>query len=526
MSKLTDCAAWKNLKVHQIGTKNIPLISLFEKDPDRFNRHHVKLDGVLFDYSKTHITMETRDLLLDLARTQGVEQMRDRMFAGDYINISDDRPVLHTALRRPVTDTIIVSGQNILPKIADVLTHMRDFSDHIRNGQWRGYGGEAIHDVVNIGIGGSDLGPAMACMALAPHASGPRIHFVSNVDGAHIHSVIKDLNPATTLFLIASKTFTTQETMANAGVARDWILASAPDHTAIARHFVALSTNTDAVRAFGIDPVNIFPFWDWVGGRYSIWSSIGLSLCLSIGFEKFRAFLDGAHAVDQHFQTAPLDQNIPVLMALIGIWYRNFQDAPALAVLPYDQRLARFPAYLQQLDMESNGKSVDRDGSPVDYMTGPIIFGEPGTNGQHSFYQLLHQGTHLIPCDFLCVRTPDHPYIDLHRKLLANALAQPQALMKGQTHEQAKGDLSHVFEGNRPSTMIVLDRLDPRTLGMLIALYEHKVFVQGIIWNLNSFNQPGVTLGKKLAEDLIKNWESDLDGADSSTRNLLLTCLR
>lgn len=505
---------------HRARTLN----DLFAGDPDRFDRYHVAVPGLLFDYSKNHVDDDILNNLVALARAQKVEEYRDRMFAGEVINTSEKRAVLHTALRHPASDTVMVDGVNVMPLIHSVLDQMRRFSDAVRSGVWRGHTGETITDIVNIGIGGSDLGPVMAVEALAPYGKdGPAVHFVSNVDGAHLTSVLQKLNPARTLFLIASKTFTTQETMANADAARTWVLAAFKNDTsAIAKHFVALSTNAPAVTAFGIAPENMFPFWDWVGGRYSIWSAIGLSLMIKIGFENFRAFLDGAHAMDQHFQTAPLERNIPVLMALMGIWTTNFYGAGTHAVLPYDQRLSRFPAYLQQMDMESNGKSVDRDGTPVPYLTGPVIFGEPGTNGQHSFYQLIHQGTHLIPCDFIACIKPAHDLSGHHQKLLANALAQPQALMVGRTLEQAGGDPSRVFIGNRPSNFILINHLDPFTLGMLVAAYEHKVFTQGVIWNLNSFDQPGVELGKVLANELLKNWEStDQARFDSSTTHLL-----
>lgn len=520
MSKLTQSPAWQALINHQRDVASVHMNDLFAADPARFDTYNVKLDGMVFDYSKNRLTAQTLTLLMDLAQACDVAGARDRMFAGEPINNTEGRAVLHTALRRPVTDTVMVDGQNVMPYVQTCLTQMKLFSDRVRSGDWRGHTGAAITDVVNIGIGGSDLGPVMVCEALRPYMNGPRVHFVSNVDGQHLHQTLRDLNPATTLFLIASKTFTTQETMANAGAAKEWVLAAMPDAGAIAKHFVALSTNEAAVTAFGIDPANMFPFRDWVGGRYSIWSSIGLSVAIGAGFDHFRAFLDGAYAADTHFRTAPLDRNIPVLMALIGVWYRNFFGASTQAILPYDQRLSRFPAYLQQLDMESNGKSVDRDGQPVDYATGPIVFGEPGTNGQHSFYQLIHQGTHLIPCDFMAFITPDHPYPDHHRKLLANALAQPQALMMGQTLAGAKGDPFRVFAGNTPSNFMLFDRLTPHALGMLVALYEHKVFVQGVIWNLNSFDQPGVELGKVLANGLLSGWEDGL-ATDTSTAGLM-----
>jgi glucose-6-phosphate isomerase len=518
---LTASPAWQSLAAHHAKVRDTTLTDLFAADPKRFDNYEIRLDGLLYDPSKTHLTDDTLRLLVNLAQQQNLTLWRDRMFAGDMINTSEKRAVLHTALRRPPTDKVMVDGENVMPYIHEVLEKMRDVSDQIRSGIWRGHTGEKITDIVNIGIGGSDLGPVMACAALRDHTS-PHLnfHFVSNIDGADLSSALKHLNPATTLFLIASKTFTTQETMANANAARDWLLNVLKEPEAIAKHFVALSTNLAAVTAFGINPDNMFPFRDWVGGRYSVWSSIGLSLCLAIGFDKFREFLRGAHAMDQHFQTAPLARNIPVLMALNGIWYRNFCGYGAHAILPYDQRLHRFPAYLQQLDMESNGKSVDRNGANVNYGTGPIIFGEAGTNGQHSFYQLIHQGTDIIPCDFIAVLKPDHTLAGHHQKLLANALAQPQALMQGQNLNDAKGDPSRVFTGNRPSSFFMIEQLNPYYLGMLVAAYEHKIFTQGIIWNLNSFDQPGVELGKLLANHLLQNWP-DVTGTDSSTTGLL-----
>lgn len=524
MIPLTQTPEWSAISAHKARLENRTLISLFDETPDRFARYHVALNGFLFDYSKNHIDAGMISALIAYAKARKIDEYRTLMFSGGPINNTEKRSVLHTALRRPITDHVELNGQNVMPDIHIVLEQMARCALAVRYGTWRGHTGQPITDVVNIGIGGSDLGPVMACIALDDYGhDGPRMHFVSNVDGAHLTQTLRLLDPEKTLFLIASKTFTTQETMANADAARDWILgAFNQDTTSIAKHFIALSTNAPAVIAFGIACENMFPFWDWVGGRYSVWSAIGLSVMIKIGPENFRSFLDGAYAMDLHFQSAPLEQNIPVLMALIGFLYASFYGAETHAVLPYDQRLARFPAYLQQMDMESNGKSVDRDGHPVSYATGPVIFGEPGTNGQHSFYQLIHQGTHIIPCDFIACITPDHPLNGHHQKLLANALAQPQALMVGRTLEQAGGDPSRVFSGNRPSNFFLLDHLTPFSLGQLVATYEHKVFTQGVLWNLNSFDQPGVELGKILATNLLKNWDnSRTKGIDSSTAGLL-----
>ncbi len=524
MPSPTTTPAWEKLKSLYTAQQTIPLSARFEDDPKRFDRYHILSDGLLFDYSKNHIDPAVLSALIDLARTQNVPAWRDRMFQGEIINLSEQRSVLHTALRRPRTDSVLVQGQDVIPDIHHTLDRMADFADAVRNGTWRGHDGAVITDVVNIGIGGSDLGPAMATSALIsdkkPNFS---VHFVSNIDGFHLYSTLQGLDPKRTLFLIASKTFTTQETMANAYAARDWLMsAHNGDPAVVAAHFIALSTNSAAVTDFGIDPKNMFPFWDWVGGRYSLWSAIGLSLMIQIGPEKFREFLNGGHAMDRHFQTAPLEQNIPVLMALIGVWMTNFYGATSHVVLPYDQRMDRLPAYLQQLDMESNGKSIDRDGAPITYATAPVLFGSAGTNGQHSFYQLLHQGIPVISSDFIAFKHADHPLPGHHQKLLANALAQPQALMMGQNLAEAKGDPNRIFTGNRPSNFFLFDRLTPFTLGQLIAAYEHKIFIQGIIWNINSFDQPGVELGKRLANSLLEQWDSpNVTALDSSTRALM-----
>ncbi len=535
---LTRSPVWAALAAHRDALAGTTLRALFDADPGRFDRFSLRLGGLLLDVSKNRVTDETLSLLTALARARDVEGWRDRMFAGDRINTTEDRAVLHTALRNRANRPVLVDGRDVMPDVNAVLARMAAFCDRVRDGDWRGHTGKPITDIVNIGIGGSDLGPAMAAQALTPWRH-PRLtgHFVSNVDGTHIAEVLKRVDPETTLFIIASKTFTTQETIANARTARAWFLEKAGDEAAVAKHFVAVSTNEAEVRAFGIDPANMFGFWDWVGGRYSLWSAIGLPLALLIGPERFTEFLAGGHAMDEHFRNAPLDRNMPVILAMLGIWYGNFHGCAAHAVLPYDQYLARFPAYLQQLDMESNGKGVDRDGNPVDYDTGPIIFGEPGTNGQHAFYQLIHQGTRVIPCDFIATRETMNPVGRHHALLLSNALAQPEALLKGKTAEEVRAELAgegkagpaldallphKVFPGDRPTNFLLFDRMDPHALGMLVALYEHKVFVQGVVWNINSFDQWGVELGKQLAKTILP----ELEGAapkphDSSTAGLI-----
>ncbi|MCB9988387.1 MAG: glucose-6-phosphate isomerase [Rhodospirillales bacterium] len=501
---LNDKPEWVALSAHRRTLDNVHMRDLFAADPARFRRFSFKHGGLLFDYSRHRITEDTMAHLTKLARACDVEGWRDRMFAGDKINESENRAVLHTALRRPAGDRLEVDGEDIMPFVHDIFGRMRDFSDAVRNGAWKGYTGKRIETVVNIGIGGSDLGPLMVCETLKSYTSNElTVRFVSNVDGAQISETLRDCNPETTLFIVASKTFTTQETMTNAETAKAWLLAALKDEKAIARHFAALSTNSEAVTVFGITPDNMFPFRDWVGGRYSLWSAIGLSICCAIGFDKFRELLDGAHAMDQHFQQAPLEHNMPVIMALLGIWYRNFWDAESMAVLPYSQHLHRFPAFLQQLDMESNGKHVTRSGEIVPYATGPVVFGEPGTNGQHAFYQLIHQGTALIPCDFIAPAKAPSPHQNHHDILLANMLAQAQALMQGRDREHSDNDPQKVFDGNIPSTTLLMDELTPFHLGMLIALYEHKVFVQGVIWDINSFDQWGVELGKILAKNTL-----------------------
>jgi glucose-6-phosphate isomerase len=498
---------------------------------------------MLFDFSKNRINDETLPLLLQLAREAQLENWRDRMFAGEKINITENRAVLHTALRNRSNRPVLVDGVDVMPEVKAVLAQMRDFSEKVRSGAWLGYTGKRITDVVNIGIGGSDLGPVMVCDALKPYASADlAVHFVSNIDGAHLMRALEKCQPETTLFIVASKTFTTQETMTNAISARTWFLNKAQDNAHVAKHFVALSTNAKAVTDFGIDQANMFAFWDWVGGRYSLWSAIGLSIALYVGMDHFEALLSGAHEMDQHFQTAPLEENMPVIMALIGIWYNNFFDVATHAILPYDQGMSRFPAYLQQADMESNGKFICRDGKRIQYKTGPVIWGEAGTNGQHAFYQLIHQGTQVVPCDFLM---PVHSHYAIgkhgyahHKILLANFLAQTQALMLGKTPDEARLELQEqgltgaelenllphkVFEGNRPSTSILFDKLTPNTLGKLIALYEHKIFVQGMIWDINSYDQWGVEYGKQIAQEILPLLTSDgvVTSFDSSTNGLI-----
>jgi glucose-6-phosphate isomerase len=521
---LTSKKEWKALNEHRRKMEGVHMRTLFAEDPDRFAKFHLKTGALLLDYSKHRITEETVELLADLASACKVEEWREKMFGGEHINTTEDRAVLHTALRRPESDKLEVDGEDVIPYVHGCLAKMKSFSEKVRSGGWKGYQGDRITDVVNIGIGGSDLGPLMVCEALKPFADRSiNMHFISNVDGTHVAETLRDLVPETTLFIISSKTFTTQETMTNAETARRWFLERTGEPEAVAGHFVAVSTNTEAVKSFGIDENSMFTFRDWVGGRYSLWSSIGLSICISIGFENFRKLLEGAYAMDTHFREAPFDENMPVIMAMLGIWYRNFWNAQSYAVLPYDQYLHRLPAYLQQLDMESNGKSVTRDNERVDYETGPVLFGEPGTNGQHAFYQLIHQGTALIPCDFIAPVKSQNSVGNHHQLLLANVLAQPQALMQGRTIEEAEGNPQKVFEGNRPSTTILMDTVDPYCLGMLIALYEHKVFVQGIVWNLNSYDQWGVELGKALAKNVLNAWgqENKSSELDISTRKLL-----
>ncbi|NP_001233655.1 glucose-6-phosphate isomerase [Cricetulus griseus] len=546
MTSLTQNRYFQKLQDwHRDNSADINLRSLFDADPERFNNFSLNLNTthghILVDYSKNLVNKEVMQMLVDLARSRGVETMRDNMFSGVKINYTEDRAVLHVALRNRSNSPIVVDSRDVMPEVNRVLEKMRSFCQRVRSGEWKGYSGKPITDIVNIGIGGSDLGPLMVTEALKPYASGgPRIWFVSNIDGTHIAKTLANLTPESSLFIVASKTFTTQETITNAETAKEWFLGASRDPSTVAKHFIALSTNTSKVKEFGIDPQNMFEFWDWVGGRYSLWSAIGLSIALHIGFDNFEQLLSGAHWMDQHFRKTPLEKNAPVLLALLGIWYINFYGCETHALLPYDQYMHRFAAYFQQGDMESNGKSITRSGTRVDHHTGPIVWGEPGTNGQHAFYQLIHQGTKMIPCDFLIPVQTQHPIRKgLHHKiLLANFLAQTEALMKGKSNEEAKKELQaagkspedlekllphKVFEGNRPTNSIVFTKLTPFILGALIALYEHKIFVQGVIWDINSFDQWGVELGKQLA----KNIEPELDGSapvtshDSSTNGLI-----
>jgi glucose-6-phosphate isomerase len=538
MSSLAASPQWQALKAHADATRGAHLRELFAKDPQRFDRFSLRRDDFLLDYSKNRVTADTMRLLFDLARAADVEGWRDRMFAGEAINFTENRAVLHVALRNRSGRPFAVEGADVMPEIESVLDKMRRFSDRVRSGEWRGATGEAITDVVNIGIGGSDLGPLMVCDALKPYQRADlRPHFVSNVDGAHLVNTLAGLDPARTLFIVASKTFTTQETMTNAASARAW-LTSALGEDAVGRHFVAVSTNAAEVARFGIDPSNMFVFWDWVGGRYSLWSAIGLPIALAVGFDHFVDLLSGAHDLDEHFRTAAIESNLPVVLALIGVWNRNFLDIATTALLPYDQHLHRFPAYFQQADMESNGKFVRRDGKRVDHATGPVVWGEPGTNGQHAFYQLIHQGTDLVAADFIAAARSQTPLGDHHEKLIANYLAQTEALAFGKTEDEARAELSKqglsgatletllphkVFEGNRPTTSILYERLTPHRLGFLIALYEHKIFVQGIIWGINSFDQWGVELGKQLASRILPEitGREAVTSHDSSTSGLI-----
>ncbi len=536
---LRRSTAWPLLERHYQTLAPVHMRALFADDPKRFEKFSVPLNGILLDYSKNRITEETLALLLRLAREADVEGWRERMFSGKRINITENRAVLHVALRNRSNRPIHVDGVDVIPAVRRVLAQMRAFSEEVRAGKWRGFSGEPIRDVINIGIGGSDLGPVMVAEALKRYARRDlQVHFVSNVDGTHIAETLKRVRPESTLFVVASKTFTTQETLANAHSARAWLLEAARDASAIARHFVAVSTNAAEVARFGIDTRNMFEFWDWVGGRYSLWSAIGLPIALYIGMDRFEELLAGAHETDEHFRTAPLEKNLPVILALLGVWYRNFFGAATHAILPYDQYLHRFPAYFQQGDMESNGKRVRRDGVPVDYDTAAVIWGEPGTNGQHAFFQLLHQGTQLVPADFLAAIEPAHPIGRHQSLLLSNFFAQTEALMRGKTSDEARAELRaqglagaaleqmlphKVFPGNRPTNSILYQKLTPHTLGGLIALYEHKIFVQGVIWNVNSFDQWGVELGKQLARTILPELEDEKTVAthDASTNGLI-----
>jgi glucose-6-phosphate isomerase len=531
VQSLTQRAAWKALETHYEQVRNVGLRSMFSGDPERAARFSIEAAGLFLDYSKNRITAETRKLLLQLAQESGLRERIDAMFRGDKINITENRAVLHVALRAPKGEAILVDGKDVVPEVHAVLDKMTAFSDRVRSGDWKGHTGKRMRNVVNIGIGGSDLGPVMAYEALKFYSDRSMVfRFVSNVDGTDFAEAVIDLDPAETLFIVSSKTFTTLETMTNAHSARDWSLAGLKgDQAAVAKHFVAVSTNAAEVTKFGIDTANMFGFWDWVGGRYSMDSAIGLSTMLAIGPENFRSLLDGFHQMDEHFRTAPFESNLPVILGLLTVWYTNFFGAQTMAVLPYEQYLKRFPAYLQQLTMESNGKHVTLDGERVDYDTGPIYWGEPGTNGQHSFYQLIHQGTRLIPCDFIGFEKSLNPLGRHHDMLLANVFAQAEALAFGKTAEQVKAEgtpdwlVPHrVFEGNRPSNVLMAERLTPEILGKLVALYEHSVFTQGTIWQIDSFDQWGVELGKVLAQHIIGEIESPTAlQHDASTNNLI-----
>ncbi|EOY3765210.1 glucose-6-phosphate isomerase [Escherichia coli] len=535
----TQTAAWQALQKHFDEMKDVTIADLFAKDGDRFSKFSATFgDQMLVDYSKNRITEETLAKLQDLAKECDLAGAIKPMFSGEKINRTENRAVLHVALRNRSNTPILVDGKDVMPEVNAVLEKMKTFSEAIISGEWKGYTGKAITDVVNIGIGGSDLGPYMVTEALRPYKNHLNMHFVSNVDGTHIAEVLKKVNPETTLFLVASKTFTTQETMTNAHSARDWFLKAAGDEKHVAKHFAALSTNAKAVGEFGIDTANMFEFWDWVGGRYSLWSAIGLSIVLSIGFDNFVELLSGAHAMDKHFSTTPAEKNLPVLLALVGIWYNNFFGAETEAILPYDQYMHRFAAYFQQGNMESNGKYVDRNGNVVDYQTGPIIWGEPGTNGQHAFYQLIHQGTKMVPCDFIAPAITHNPLSDHHQKLLSNFFAQTEALAFGKSREVVEQEYRDqgkdpatldyvvpfkVFEGNRPTNSILLREITPFSLGALIALYEHKIFTQGVILNIFTFDQWGVELGKQLANRILPELKDgkEISSHDSSTNGLI-----
>ena len=543
MSSINKSSSWKALKSHFEQIKPLHMRDLFSKDPDRFNKYHIQYDDFLVDFSKNIVTDETINLLINLAKEAKIEDWRDRLFSGDKINFTENRSALHTALRNRSNNPIIIDGKDIMPNVNRVLGQMETFSDGVRNGKIKGYTGEKFKSVVNIGIGGSDLGPATICKALKAYGTDAIIpYFVSNIDGADIAQTLEVCDPKTTLFIVASKTFSTQETMTNAFSARSWLLEHLKDQEAVKNHFIAISTNEEAVEEFGISKHNMFEFWDWVGGRYSVWSAIGLSVCIFIGMDNFKQLLLGAHDIDNHFKSAPIQENIPIILALLGIWYINFFEYNTHAILPYDQGLSLFPSYLQQADMESNGKFIDRDGEKIKYHSGPILWGESGTNGQHAFYQLIHQGTEVVPSDFIM---PIHSHYSIgkngnehHKILIANFIAQTQSLMMGKTNKEARVELENqyldekiiknltphkTFEGNRPSNSILFDKLTPRSLGRLIAIYEHKIFTQGVIWNINSFDQWGVEYGKQIAQlvlpKLIESGETS--GFDSSTNNLI-----
>jgi glucose-6-phosphate isomerase len=534
----TQTSSYKYLVDHYITLNEKSLKDLFAEDPTRFEKFSILFNDILLDFSKNRINEQTLALLIQLAKECKLDAAIKAMFDGEKINVTEGRQVLHTALRNQSDQPVLVDGEDVMPQVRAVLAHMKEFVNQIVSGEWKGFTGKEITDVVNIGIGGSDLGPVMVTEALKPYKTHLNLHFVSNVDGTHIAETLKKVNPETTLFLIASKTFTTQETMANAQSAKDWFLQSGAVEADVAKHFVALSTNEKGVSAFGIDTKNMFEFWDWVGGRYSLWSAIGLSIALGIGYDNFEELLQGAYDADEHFRTTEFEENIPVVLALLGIWYNNFFEAESHAILPYDQYLHRFAAYFQQGDMESNGKYIDRNGNRVDYQTGPIIWGEPGTNGQHAFYQLIHQGTKLIPCDFIAPANSHNQIGNHHELLLSNFFAQTEALMNGKTEEEVVAEFVKagksqdeieklknykVFEGNRPTNSILLKKITPKSLGNLIAFYEHKIFVQGIIWNVYSFDQWGVELGKQLASKILPELrgEEAVESHDSSTNGLI-----
>jgi len=544
MTNPTNSPAWQALSEHFQEIFPLQMRDMFAEDPKRFDKFSLKFNDFLLDYSKQRISEKTMTLLINLARQSDIEAWREKMFSGEKINFTENRAALHTALRNRSNKAVLVDGKDVMPEVNRVLAQIRTFSDSVRNGKWLGYSGKRITDIVNIGIGGSDLGPAMVCTALKACAKQDlNVHFVSNIDGTHLAQALEVCDPETTLFIVASKTFTTQETMTNARSARSWFLKSAKDQAHIAKHFVALSTNAMAVQEFGIDPSNMFEFWDWVGGRYSLWSAIGLSIALYVGMDNFEALLEGAHEMDNHFRTAPLEKNMPVILAMLGIWYNNFFEAETQAILPYDQGLSRFPAYLQQGDMESNGKFISRNGERITYTTGPIIWGEAGTNGQHAFYQLIHQGNKLIPCDFIVPLRSQYKIgengNEHHKILVSNIFAQTKALMQGKTSKEVRAELEEqgldqhvikdlmphrVFGGNRPTNTLLIDTLTPKALGKLIALYEHKIFVQGIIWNINSFDQWGVEFGKQIAQKILpqlsgNNKITDHDGSTNSLIN-------
>ena len=530
-SNPTQTNAWKALQKHFTEVKDRHTLSLFEKDPARGEKFTIKWHDFYVDYSKNRIDEETLKLLVQLAEECGLKDAIEKYFGGDLINNTEKRAVLHTALRAPENSVINVDGKNVMPEVVAVKHKIKQFSEEVISGKRKGYSGKAFTDVVNIGIGGSDLGPAMVTEALKFYKNHLNVHFISNVDGDHVLETIKHLNPETTLIVIVSKTFTTLETLSNALTVKEWFLKSGSEKD-IAKHFVAVSTNLQEIDKFGIDPDNVFPMWDWVGGRFSLWSAVGLSIALSVGYDNFDKLLKGAHAMDEHFRTAPFDKNIPVVLALLSVWYNNFYGAESQAIIPYTQYLHRLAAYLQQGIMESNGKQTDRDGNPIPYQTGVIIWGEPGTNSQHAFFQLIHQGTKLIPTDFIGFKHSLHGNTDHHNKLMANFFAQTEALLKGKTEAEVRKEMGDkvnealvpfkVFTGNRPTTSILIDKLTPESLGSLIAMYEHKIFVEGVIWNIYSYDQWGVELGKQLASKILKDLAtSELSAHDSSTTNLL-----